>query len=159
MLCTRGMGGPQQLLCTAGHGSYSVVIIEPEPETPDNIGGTKKQFQVMHKRIWLRKKKEPAKLQIEDVFPEEFILEIEGEEYGLIEGKPPTVKEAIAEFPIKEFEEKIERAMKELGVAKSKARKAMEKRVAKEIRALKDLQKELAADDEDFFVLLMLSEL
>lgn len=159
MLATRGMGGPRQLLATAGHGRYSVVIVEPPDELEPGVGGGRKQFQVSPKKIWLRKTKPEARVKYEDIFPEEFVLEIEGEDYELVEGKPPTAAQAIATLPIKELEEKIERAQKALGVSKSVAKKALQKRAAKELRGLKQLQSELAADDEDFFILLMLADM
>jgi len=159
MLTTRGLGGSQQLLCTFGHGTYDVVIIPPE-EDEDNVGGGRKQFQVSPRRIYLKKRVGEPTFGLEDIAQPAIVLEIEGQDYELVEGKPPTAKQAIAELPIKEFEEKIERAMVELGISKSKAAKALQKRAAKELRGIKRLQKELSDDDDEaFWVLLQLSDM
>jgi len=163
MLTTRGLG-PSSALCTFGLGPYVVIAVEVEDVA--GVGGGKAQFEVAAHKIWIRKKKGPPTFRAKDVFvpverapvPDKVLLRIEGEEYAILEGKPPTAFQALKLLPKAELEKRIDMARKELAVGRKAARKALVTRAIKEIRAAERLRRELFADDEEFLLLVMMAD-
>lgn len=165
---TRGLGGPVHQLNTAGLGVWAVYVI-PEEEYDTGAGGAKKQFreyQVVPRRIWLRKKVGEPTIRLADIRPERAdealkgVTEvvIEGEPYLVAVGPEPTPKQALEMLPPHELEAKIEAVKAELGVVRAEAIKALKVRAKKEIKAAKEYKATLVRDDEEFILLLILSE-
>ena len=163
MLVTQGLG-PSSGMVTQGLGPFVAVIIEipgPEPSHGGYTGKRKKRKQeyTVVARSFFIKDRSPPSIRESDLYVEkETKFEIDGDVYEVKEGKWPTVKEAIGALPEEKFERIIEAARKELGVTRKQAEKAIAKRAAKEVRAYKAFQEELVDDDEEFWILLLMSE-
>jgi hypothetical protein len=159
---TSGLG-PSNTLVTRGLGPYLVFIIRPEgPET----GGSKPQFYVAPRRIWLKRKKEEPLLKLEEIEPQvieealEQVTEMRiDEEVYRVTGKPePTPKQALAMLPKADLEAKLIRVKYELGVTKKEAMKILEERAKKEIEAAREFKMTLVKDDEEFILIIIMSE-
>jgi len=160
-LATFGMGSSNTLV-TRGLGIYSAILIQGGGGT----GGSKPQFYVAPRRIWLRKKVGEPTLRLADIRPEAIDealdqvteMVIEGEPYLVTGGVEPTPKEAVAMLGKPELDLKLKLVQHELGVTKAKARKALEFRAAKEIQAVREFKMELVKDDEEFILIIIMSE-
>jgi len=87
MLATRGLG-PVNLLCTAGLGPYKAYIVVPPDEDKPGLGGTKKQFEVMPRRIFIRSKVGEPTLRLADIKPEEVEEILSKATEIVVEGEP-----------------------------------------------------------------------
>ena len=164
-LPTAGLG-PSNNLVTRGLGPYGVYLIPVEPGDDTGGAGSKAQFHVAPRRIWLRKKVGEPTLRLADIQPQQIEealdsvteMVIDGEPYLVTGGPEPTPKEALAMLAKPELEAKLARVKYELGVTKREARKRLEERAAKEIEAAKEFKMELVRDEEEFILIILMSE-
>lgn len=160
-ILTRGIG-PSNLILTNGLGPYLVSLIPAGAET----GGSKPQFYVAPRRIWIRRKAGEPTLRLADIEPkviEEALNEVtemvvDGEPYLITGGPESTPKEALAMLAEPELEAKLQRVQHELGITKHEAIKALERRAAKEIEATREFKMKLIKDDEEFILIIIMSE-
>jgi len=163
-IATAGLG-PSNTLVTRGLGAYQVIII-PVDGSDTGAGGSKPQFYVAPRRIWVRTRAGEPTLRLADIEPKvieqalESVTEmiIDGEPYLVTGGIEPTSKEALAMIPKLELDLKVRRVQYELGVTKKQAIKALEARAAKEITAAREFRMELVKDEEEFILIIIMSE-
>lgn len=129
-------------------------------------GGSKPQFEVSPRRIYIRKKVPEPTLRLKDIRPEkiEEALEgavemvIEGVPYMVVSGPEPTPKMAMERLPPVELEKKIKEVRVELGVTKRAAIEKLEEISAEEIRIAREIKMVLFRDDEEVALIIILAE-
>ena len=124
-------------------------------------GGMQKHFEVLPRRIYLKKEKGEPVLRWKDIIAPKEEIEIiseEGEAYLVVEGEPPTPKQALKLLPKHELDKKIEEVTVELKVLKGEAIKILESVVEKELKKAEMIKLKLIGDDELLALIIILSE-
>lgn len=124
-------------------------------------GGMQKHFEVLPRRIYLKKEAGEPLLRWKDIIAPKEEVEIiseEGEAYLIIEGPPPTPKQALKLLPKHELKEKIEEVKVELKVLKGEAIKILEGIVEKELKKAEVVKLKLIEDDELLALIIIMSE-
>ena len=123
-------------------------------------GGMQKHFEVLPRRIYLKKKADEPLLRWKDIIEPEEKIEIisEGKQYLIIPSEQPTIKQAIELLPKHDFDKKIQEIQKELRVVKGEAVKILKKIAEEELQEAEKIMVKILQDDELLGLIIILSE-
>lgn len=123
-------------------------------------GGMQKHFEVLPRRIYLKKKADEPLLRWKDIIEPEEKIEIisEGKQYLIIPSEQPTIKQAIELLPKHDFDKKIQEIQKELRVVKGEAVKILKKIAGEELQEAEKIMVKILQDDELLGLIIILSE-
>jgi len=123
-------------------------------------GGTTKQFEVLPRRVYLKKKPGEPMLRWEDILGEEKTLTDiritdKGKTYKAVDIGAPTVEQAIQLMPTPRLEEKLLEVELKYEVTKKEARQILEQLVEVELIEAEELREELVINDDLALILIM----
>ncbi len=152
-LVTRGIGYNPKLV-SAGFGGVPVALT-PDTGGGGSVPGDISRYQVVSPKIYMKPRSRLPDFWKRPVeAPHEVEIKTEHATYPVSFEAVPTVPEAIRAD--QGFRIKVDRAAKELGVSKRRARSALRNRVAREVRGMRALY-DLYLDDDDILEILIIA--